>query len=170
MLHVTMVYQVLIPHHDRMCNNKSMKNRVSKGFTLIELLIVIAIIGILSSLLMANFIGIRQRARDAQRKSDLQQIRSALELYRADVGSYPLSSQFSSPLSNPITTTTVYMQQVPADPLTGNPAYVYCSDGTTYTIDACLENASDGDKNDIDVGKSKLSAACSTRAYRVINP
>ncbi|MBI2195693.1 MAG: type II secretion system protein [Candidatus Levybacteria bacterium] len=60
-----------------------------KGFTLVELLIVIAIIGVLTTLLMANFIGVRQRARDAQRKSDLRQIQSALELYRSDQGSYP---------------------------------------------------------------------------------
>ena len=57
---------------------------LKKGFTLVELLIVVAIIGILSTLLMANFIGVRQRARDAQRKADLRQIQSALELYRSD--------------------------------------------------------------------------------------
>lgn len=62
-----------------------------KGFTLIELLIVIAIIGVLATLLMVNFIGVRQRARDAQRKSDLRQIQSALEIYRSDQGSYPAS-------------------------------------------------------------------------------
>ena len=69
-----------------------MKDKVIKnikGFTLVELLIVIAIIGVLSALLMANFIGVRQRARDAQRKSDLRQMQSALELYRSDLGLYP---------------------------------------------------------------------------------
>ena len=60
-----------------------------KGFTLIELLVVIGIIGILSGLLMANFIGVRQRSRDGTRKSNLSQIQSAVELYRSDQGSYP---------------------------------------------------------------------------------
>ncbi|MDP2672104.1 MAG: type II secretion system protein, partial [Candidatus Daviesbacteria bacterium] len=51
-----------------------------RGFTLIELLVAIAIIGILSSFLLSNFVGVRQRARDGVRKSDLRQIQSALEL------------------------------------------------------------------------------------------
>jgi len=64
-------------------------SELEKGFTLIELLIVIVIIGVLATLLMTNFVGVRQRGRDAQRKSDLRQIQAALELYRADVGQYP---------------------------------------------------------------------------------
>ncbi len=66
-------------------NNRQIKN----GFTLIELLIVLAIIGVLSTLLMTNFIGVRQRSRDVQRKSDLRQIQSALETYRTDNTFYP---------------------------------------------------------------------------------
>lgn len=135
----------------------------SQAFTLIELLIVIAIIGVLSALLMTNFVGVRQRARDSQRKADLRQIQSALELYRADTGAYfipgsgvtqlntsacPTSSQFNSG-------TTIYMQKVPCDPYansntsyynSGN--YYYSSNGSTYTLAACLENSSDSDTND----------------------
>src|SRR3990167_9460895 len=61
----------------------------ARGFTLIELLVVIAIVGLMSGFLVANFIGIKQRARDGQRKSDLRQIQAALELYRSDNASYP---------------------------------------------------------------------------------
>lgn len=133
------------------------------GFTLIELLIVVAIIGILSTLLMTNFIGIRQRARDAQRKSDVRQMQSALELYRSDTGSYPLPSALSAlnsvacPTSSSFTYSgTTYMQTIPCDPLgttyyhTGN--YYYASNGTTYTIYACLENSSDSQATQIPNG------------------
>src|SRR3989344_808495 len=61
----------------------------SKGFTLIELLIVITIIGILMALAIASYAKARASARDAKRQSDLEQIRSALEIYRADHGFYP---------------------------------------------------------------------------------
>ncbi|MDP3988396.1 MAG: prepilin-type N-terminal cleavage/methylation domain-containing protein [Candidatus Levybacteria bacterium] len=113
----------------------------NKGFTLIELLIVVAIIGILSTLLMANFIGIRQRARDGQRKSDLNQIRGALEMYRADQGSYPNPS-LSACGGSISQAATIYMQKIPCDP-TRVDSYYYSSNGTTYTLSACLENTSD---------------------------
>ena len=58
-----------------------MKN--SKGFTLIELLIVIAIIGILSSIIYANLAESRRRGTDTKTKSTLVNIRSQAEIYFA---------------------------------------------------------------------------------------
>ncbi len=53
----------------------------SGGFTLIELLVVIAIIGILSSVVLASLNTARAKARDTRRLADINQIRTALELY-----------------------------------------------------------------------------------------
>ncbi len=129
---------------------KNFINKVKKdgaGFTLIELLIVVAIIGVLATLLMANFIGVRQRARDAQRKSDLRQIQSALEIYRADNSSYALSlPSCGLPF---VYNGTTYMQKVPCDALGGS--YAFSSAGTTYLITACLENTNDSQKDTANV-------------------
>lgn len=61
-----------------------------KGFTLIEILVVISIISILSSILITVTQEPRLKARDARRIQELQQVRRALELYRAEHDLYPV--------------------------------------------------------------------------------
>lgn len=62
---------------------------VKNGFTLLELLVVIGIISVLISITAISYSSINKRSRDARRKSDLEQVRSAMEMYRADFGYYP---------------------------------------------------------------------------------
>ena len=139
------------------------------AFTLIELLVVVAIIGILSAVIMANFVGFRERGRDVLRKSDLKQIQAALEFYRSDNGSYPTGTYPSScgttgdSIGNGSTT---YMKIVPCDPSSTTSSkikYSYSSDGTTYTLYACLENPQDSQKD------STPHSGCTT-SYTVTNP
>lgn len=59
-----------------------MKNQ--KGFTLIELLVVIAIIGLLSTLAVISLGSAREKARDAQRLSDVKQLSTLIELEAAE--------------------------------------------------------------------------------------
>lgn len=68
----------------------------SKGFTLIELLVVIAIIGILSSVVLASLNTAKLKANDAKRVSDLNAIRTALEMYAIDHNAYPVTNPWSS--------------------------------------------------------------------------
>jgi general secretion pathway protein G len=144
-----------------------------KGFTLIELLIVVAIIGVLATLLMANFVGVRQRARDAQRKSDIRQIQSALELYRSDNGTYPTVG--AGPGNFPATCgagvslmsgNSTYMKSIPCDPNGGGYTYTSLNGGTGYGLVACLENASDSQAD------NPINAACSGKpaSFTVTNP
>src|SRR3989344_9085541 len=114
-----------------------MKNKKTKneGFTLVELLVVMAIIALLAGLSLFALQGARSQGRDAKRKSDLETIRSALEIYKADCNVYPAS--IPNP-GNKITgtctgSTNTYLEDTPGDPSTGN-KYPYSSSGTTYRL------------------------------------
>lgn len=134
----------------------------NRAFTLIELLIVITIIGILAVALIPRLTGGPARARDAQRKSDMQQISTALEFYNTDNNGYP--DHVASPLNcvSGLTLSTSYISAVPSDPnvtafttaLTGwcgaNGAYTYIALNTDtdpkiegYLLMANLENNED---------------------------
>ncbi len=131
----------------------------TKGFTLVELLVVIAIIGLLSTLAVVSLGSARSKARDARRISDIKQIQTALELYFADQGAYPvkvapalelgtgsavvLTSAGFEAAATP--GSSVYMGQVPTNFTTpATVGYDYLSDGTTYSVDFQLEGTVSG--------------------------
>lgn len=60
--------------------------RDDRGFTLIELLVVIAIIAVLAALVLAALSSAQKGSRDAQRRSDLNQYKTALAQYQSDNG------------------------------------------------------------------------------------
>ena len=138
-----------------------------RGFTIVELLIVIVIIGILATLVIVTFTGTQQRARDTQRKKDLLQIQTGIELYRSDVGAYPAAlPNCGSSLSNGA---TVYMQKFPCDPLPGaawGTTYKYSGNANAYTLYACLENANDSEKDTTKQGGCSSANA----SHTVISP
>jgi len=156
-----------------------------KGFTLIELLVVISIIGILATLLMANFFSAAARARDAVRKSDIKQLQKALELYSLNLVApdYPLSNNFPPPkgscwyapnLNNPNgcpANVTIYMSNIPADPKAPFTPYFYQRTGQgTYNLCACLENSADPDGR-AGICPGATAAQCpSSRRYLINEP
>ena len=63
--------------------------RAVASFTLIELLIVIAIISILSSIAVPNFLEAQTRAKVSRVKADMSAMTTALEVYAIDHNAYP---------------------------------------------------------------------------------
>lgn len=122
-----------------------MKNK-NRGFTLIELMVVMTIIGVLAGFALVAMGGARKAARDARRKADLEQVRSALEMRRADCGDYPGETLVSgedivgsgAAPCQVCCSSTNYMT-IPSDPTASDRQYVYTSDGSTYNLCAALE-------------------------------
>lgn len=59
------------------------------AFTLIELVVVIIIVAILTAVAVPKFYDRADDAREAASLQSLSTLRGAIELYRADIGSYP---------------------------------------------------------------------------------
>ncbi|MFZ5376875.1 MAG: type II secretion system protein [Patescibacteria group bacterium] len=125
------------------------------GFTLIELLVVISVIGVLALIIVPNLLGARERARDAQRKANLDQLRKGLRLYYNDHQSYPIDAEDAPSPGNPfVDGANVYMQEVPFTGTNDNFHYYGTADGEYYVATVALENTSD---SDIQTSQSRCS-------------
>ena len=138
-------------------------NRARKdaGFTLIEIMVVIAIIGILATLIVPKIMGRPDEARATAAKHDVGTLVQAFKLYRLDIGRYPTTEQgvkalVEKPTSEPVPQNWKaggYLDSIPKDPW-GNP-YQYTNPGTRSEIDVYSFGADGkpgGTGNDADIG------------------
>lgn len=126
------VQSKISPNHKPITHNQ-------RAFTLIELMITIAIIGILFGVVITAANSVRKNSHDAQRKGDLGRIQSALQNYYGDQTTFPTSLTPGSPLTAGSVT---YLNNVPSDPLQGNPNYCYVpyisNGGSSCSAPPCL--------------------------------
>lgn len=149
-----------------------------KAFTLIELMVVMAIIGILVGLSIAAMMGARKTARDGTRKADLEQIRSALEMYKVDNGLYPplgwggwctqISNGTYPQVKNAL---EGYIESVPQDPVYAGTYQDYfyrrLDGGNKYALYAELETVN---VNDDFSGCARIGGRGNEYDYKVTNP
>lgn len=132
-----------------------MKKR--RGFTIIELLIVCMIITILTLVVVLNLERSEKTSRDAERKSNLTKIATALEIYKVDKKVYPKNKVVATDTFQKIEDVFIstydlgddttanydlvsgnYLSTLPQGPLSSD-VYNYLSDGSQYKITAKSE-------------------------------
>lgn len=153
-----------------------MKNTKQNGFTLIELLVIIVIIGILVSFTSIKVFDGIVKARDSQRKSDLKQLQTAVQLYFQDYNEYPASCKSTEPCWTNFFgegNTNTYIKAMPQDPLYDTDHfYNYCRlDANNYVLAANLENSADQQiKSTTDANGCSTDGVNNPNWYWVTNP
>lgn len=117
-------------------------NKNRRGFTLIEILVTATIIMLLSTIGLFSYQAATRNGRDTKRKSDIEQLRSALEIYKSDKGYYAANTGCTATgASNDF---APYISPYPQDPKSSTYQYCYVPIGsapyTSYTLCAYLEN------------------------------
>ena len=115
------------------------------GFTLIELLVVIAIIAILATTVIVTYDSLRKKARDAERKSEITQIKRLIEIYMVDNINAPSNGDGDKTIDKGSGIALLLsdwkdgLASGPAEP-SSNATYYYTSSGANYAIGANLED------------------------------
>ena len=122
----------------------------NSGFTLVEILIVVVILGILAAIVIPQFTQASTEAREASLRSNLQSVRSQIELYKiqhndfAPTSNLTFENQMCGRTDQNGTVNAAgefgpYLQAIPVNPFTSgdtiNAAYVVDADWT-YVVDA----------------------------------
>lgn len=114
--------------------------RAQSGFTLIEVMVVVAILGILATIVMTNVIGKDDQARVTTTMASLSSVAKSLDLYKLDNHKYPTTDEgLGALVEKPASAKTYpdggYLSRLPEDPWGNVFQYVYPgSSGRKYDL------------------------------------
>ena len=139
----------------------------NRGFTLIELMVVIIILGVLAMWVAPKIMGRPGEARQVKALLDIQNLETALKLYKLDTGMYPTTEQSLQALVEKPETGNVpkkwkdggYLEKsrVPKDPW-GN-EFIYLSPGLKGDFDIIsygLDGVPGGEKENKDINNWEI--------------
>jgi len=117
------------------------QQRNQGGFTLLEVMVVIVILGIIASMVVPNLMGNKEQADRQKAVVDIQQLESALDMYKLRNGFYPTTEQGMQALVTAATSQPVprafpeggFIRRLPKDPWDED--YILVSPGQVGRID-----------------------------------
>ncbi len=128
------------------------------GFNLIEIMVTIAIIGVLMAVVGINVIGVFEDSKVDATKSTMNNVKSALTMYKLDNGRYPTTSEgLNALLSAPPSSKKPGKKYLEAMPKDGwDQEFIYYSPGTHGNHDYELislggDGREGGDGTDADI-------------------
>jgi type II secretion system protein G len=112
------------------------------AFTLVELIIVVAILGILAAIVLPEFQGHAQKAKEAAARDNLRILREAIERYEADHGippGYPDNNTNNSPapiaFNVQLTSEGGYLNRFPKNPFNGYYVVLVLQDSESFPLE-----------------------------------
>ncbi|MEW9797729.1 type II secretion system major pseudopilin GspG [Alteromonas sp. CYL-A6] len=135
----------------------------SAGFSLIEVMVVLLIIGIMASMVAPAILGNEEEARLKKAAVDIQQLESALEMYKLRNNRFPTTEQgldalVSAPTIDPIPRNYPpegFIKRLPDDPW-GNP-YTLISPGELGIIDIFSNGPDEEPGTEDDIGNWNIN-------------
>lgn len=130
--------------------------RRRRGFTFMEIMLVVVIIGILSAIVVPQIFQLGEQSRENATKSQIQNIKTALQMYYVAVGEFPSTDQGLRALRTCPSDVdperwgdTAYVDRIPKDGW--NNEFIYRSPGEhgPYDIVSKGHDAEEGTEDDI---------------------
>ncbi|RMF41987.1 MAG: type II secretion system protein GspG [Planctomycetota bacterium] len=121
------------------------------AFTLLEVMLVLVILAAIAGIAVVNIGGVQERAYIRTAKTELSNLKSMLEQYRLEVGSYPnkLEDLHTQPsdLADPSRWLQLLKEPPKPDPW-GHP-YEYINNGSDYELRSVGPDGKSGTEDDI---------------------
>lgn len=138
-------------------------NSAQRGFSLIEIMVVLLIIGIMASMVAPTILGNQEEAQIKKAAVDIQQLESALEMYKLKNNNFPTTEQglealVTAPTIEPLPRNFPdggFIKRLPEDPW-GN-AYQLLSPGELGTVDIFSNGPDREPGTDDDIGNWNLN-------------
>jgi Tfp pilus assembly protein PilE len=125
--------------------NQEQIKRPKHKFTIIEILLFVAVLIIIASIILISFKAVLKN-KNAEQKTDLEEIKKAIELYHKDTGKYPANPNANEwcEIKSSDCLKEIIPKYLPSKPTTQNNGYYWFNYGDYRMLSTYLDPAEKG--------------------------